>query len=79
METVCGAVLSLSVLSGSLRPHEPQPTRLLCPWGFSRQEYWSGLPCPTPEDLPNLGIEPRFPALQKDSLPSGSPGKPNRD
>ena len=41
-----------------------QPTRLLCPWGFSRQEYWSGLPCPSPGDLPDPGIEPRSPALQ---------------
>ena len=31
--------------------------------GFSRQEYWSGLPCPSPGDLPNPGIEPRSPAL----------------
>ena len=31
--------------------------------GFSRQEYWSGLPFPSPEDLPNLGIEPGSPAL----------------
>jgi len=31
--------------------------RLLCPWGFSRQEYWGGLPCPPPEDLPDPGIE----------------------
>ena len=36
--------------------------------GFSRQEYWSGLPCPSPEDLPNTGIEPRSPALQADSF-----------
>ena len=44
-------------------------------WEFSRQEYWSGLPYPSPGDLPNRGIEPRFPALQADSLtsePSGS-------
>ena len=40
------------------------------PWGFSRQEYWSGLPCPPPGDLPNLGIEPRSPMLEADSLPS---------
>ena len=33
-------------------------SRLCCPWGFSRQEYWSGLLCPHPDDLPNLGIEP---------------------
>ena len=44
--------------------------------GFSRQEYWSGLSCPPPGDLPNPGIEPRFPALQADSLPSEPPGKP---
>ena len=49
---------------------------LICPWGFSRQEYWSGLPCPPPGDLPNPGIEPRSPALQVDSLPSEPPGKP---
>ena len=44
--------------------------------GFSRQEYWSGLPFPSPGDLPNPGIEPRSPALQADSLPSEPPGKP---
>ena len=38
--------------------------------GFSRQEYWSGLPFPSPEDLPNPGIEPGSPVLQADSLPS---------
>ena len=38
--------------------------------GFSRQEYWSGLPFPPPGDLPNPGIEPRSPALQADTLPS---------
>ena len=43
---------------------------------LSRQEYWTGLPFPTPGDLPNLGIEPRFPALQTDSLLSELPGKP---
>ena len=40
--------------------------------GFSRQEYWSGLPFPSPEDLPDPRIEPRSPALQADSLPSQS-------
>ena len=43
---------------------------------FSRQEYWIGLPCPPPGDLPNPGIIPRSPALQADSLPSEPPGKP---
>ena len=36
--------------------------------GFSRQEYWSGLPCPSPGDLPDPGIEPGFPALQENFL-----------
>ena len=36
--------------------------------GFSRQEYWSGLPCPPPGDLPDPGIEPGSPALQADTL-----------
>ena len=44
--------------------------------GFSKQEYWSGLPCPPPGDLPNPGIEPRSLAPQVDSLPSEPPGKP---
>ena len=39
-------------------------------------EYWSGLPCPPPEDLPKPGIEPGSPAWQVDSLPSESPEKP---
>ena len=51
-------VLSRSSVSDSVRPHGLQPTRLLCPWGSSRQEYWSGLPCPPPADLPDPGIEP---------------------
>ena len=44
--------------------------------GFSRQEYWSGLPFPSPGDLPDPGIEPRSPTLQADTLPSKPPGKP---
>ena len=43
--------------------------------GFSRQEYWSGLPFPSPADLPDPGIEPGSPALQTDVLPSEPPGK----
>ena len=42
---------------------------------FSRQEYWSGLPFPSPGDLPNPGIEPGSPVLQADALPSEPPGK----
>ena len=46
--------------------------------GFSRQEYWSGLPFPSPGDLPDLGIESGPPALQADALPSEPPGKSNK-
>ena len=42
---------------------------------FSRPEYWSGQPFPSPGDLPNPGIKPRIPALQEDSLPAEPPGK----
>ena len=44
--------------------------------GFSRQEYWSGLPFPSSGDPPDLGTEPRFPVLQADSLPSELQGSP---
>ena len=42
----------------TVQPYRLKPARLLCPWGFSRQESWSGLPCPPPGDLPKLGIKP---------------------
>ena len=45
--------------------------------GFSGQEYWSGLPCSPPGDLPDPGLEPGSSALQADSLPSEPPGKPH--
>ena len=44
--------------------------------GFPRQKYWSGLPFPSPGDLPNPGTEPVSPALQADTLQSEPPGKP---
>ena len=44
---------------------------------FSRKEYWSGLPFPSLEDLPDPGIEPGSPALQADALLSEPPGKPD--
>ena len=44
---------------------------------FSRPEYWSAHPFPSPGDLPNSGIEPRSPTLQADSLPAEPQGKPN--
>ena len=67
--------LNRSVMSYYLQPHGLQTARLLCSWGFSRQEYWSGLPCPPPGDLPNRGIEPRFLALWADYSLSEPPGK----
>ena len=55
-----------SVMPNSLRPRGWQPTSFLCPRGFSKQEYWSGLPCPPSGDFPDPGIESaslRSPAL----------------
>ena len=47
-----------SVMSDSLQPCGLKPAKLLCPWGFSSQEYWSGLSCPPPRDLLDPGIKP---------------------
>ena len=58
----------LSVVYDSLRPRtvaHQAPQSM----GFSRQQYWSGLPCPPPRNLPNPGIKLGSPALQADSLP----------
>ena len=44
--------------------------------GFSKQGYWSGLPFPSPGEIPDPGIKPGTPALQADTLPSEQPGKP---
>ena len=60
-------------LSESLRPYGARQAPLSM--GFSRQEYWSGLPCPPPGDLPNPVIESRSPTVQADSLPFEPPGK----
>ena len=51
------------------------PPSYSCLWGFSRQDYWSGLSCPPPGDLLHPGIKPRFSPLQADSLLSEPPGK----
>ena len=66
---------SHSVVSSSLWPlwtvaYQDSPFT-----GFSRQEYWGGLPFPSPGDLPNPGIEPGSPALQADALPAEPPAK----
>ena len=58
-----------SVVSSTLPPHKLSME-------FPKQEYWSGLPFPSPGDLPNQGIKPGCPALQADTLPSKPPGKP---
>ena len=69
---MCTQLLSHVQLFGT---HALQPARVLCPWGFSRQLYWSGLPCTPPGDCPNPGTEPRSPELQSDSLSSEPSGK----
>ena len=63
-------------MSNYLQPHGLYPARLLCPWGFSSQEYWSVLPCPSPGGLLSPGIEPRSFTLKVDCLTSKPPGKP---
>ena len=62
-----------SVVSDSLQLHE-----LYSPWNFLGQNTGVGSLSPSPGDLPNLGIKPRSPTLQEDSLPAEPPGKPNR-
>ena len=58
-------------MSDSMRPYGLTVAREApLSMGFSRQEYWSGLPGPPPGDLPDLGIKPRSPMLQEDCLPS---------
>ena len=64
------------VMSDSLTLHGPYIAQEApLPWGFSRQEYWSGLPCPPPGDLFNPGIKLRSPTLQANSLLDEPPGK----
>ena len=67
--------VSCSVMSDSANPWTAARKASLS-MEFSRQEYWSGLPFPSPGDLPYPGIEPGSSALQADSLPSELPGKP---
>ena len=59
-----------------LQPHGLTPTRQApLSMGFSRQEYWSGLPFPSPRDLPDPGIEPKSPALAGAFFTTEPPGK----
>ena len=62
-------------MSDSLQPHGLYVAHQVPPpMEFSRQEYWSGLPFPSPGDLPNPGIKPGSPALWADALLSEPPG-----
>ena len=65
-------LISGLVVKLSLTPTTPWTVGCRAPlsMGFSRQEYWSGLPFPSPGDRPDPGIEPRSPGLQADSLPT---------
>ena len=72
---LCLVAQSCHTFCNPMQPHgtpwNPKGTHQVpLSMGFSRQEYWSGLPWPPPWDLPNPGIEPRYLALQEDSLPS---------
>ena len=69
---LCLVVQSCLALCGSMDIAHRAPLSM----EFPRQEYYRGLPCPPPGDLPDPGIEPRFPALQADSLLSEPPGEP---
>ena len=73
-------VLSAQSLSRTQLSATPRTVAHQAPlsMGFSRQEYWSGLPCPPPGDLPDPEIKPRSPTLQADSLPSEPQGKPQK-
>ena len=66
--------VSCSVVSYSFQLHVAHQAPLSM--GFSRQEYWSQMPCPSLSDLPDSGIKPGSPALQADSLPLSRQGSP---
>ena len=70
------AYVSLSVTSDSSTTPQTVAHQAPLSVGFPRQEYWSGLPCRFPGNLPNPGIKPGCPTLRADSLPSEPPGKP---
>ena len=64
--SICGLVAKLCPILVTPWTSLPAPLSM----GFPRQEYWSGLPCPPPGDLPNPGIEPMSPTLQASYLPT---------
>ena len=67
--------VSCSVMSHSLGPLWTVACQTPLSMEVSRQEYWSGLPFPSPVDLPDTGMKPRSCTLQADSIPSEPPGK----
>ena len=69
MYVCCCCCLVAKLCPTLLQPQGLWPIRLLCPWDFPGQEYWSGLPFSSPMDLPDTRIKPTSPALQVDSLP----------
>ena len=71
-------LLSLSVVSDSAAPQTVAHQSPL-PMEFPRQEYWSGLPFPSPKDLPYLGIEPASPTLVSEFLTAEPPQKPTME
>jgi len=73
---VCVCALSCSVVSNSFATPWTVARQAPLSMGFPRQEYWSGLPFPSPGDPPDPGIEFASPALQVDSLPLSQKGNP---
>ena len=71
--SVCLVAQSCPTLCDSM---DCSPAKVLCPWGFSRQEYWSGLSCPPPGNLLDPGIVSRPPTLWAGSIPSEPLRKP---
>ena len=63
-------------MPNSLWPRESQPTKPLCPWDFPCKDNWSGLPFPSPGDLPHPGMEPGSPALAGGFITTEPAGKP---
>ena len=79
MVTVCPGFSEVKSFSRVRLFETPQTVDHQAPLStdFSRQKYWSGLPFPSPGDLPDPGIEPRSPALLADALPLEPSGKPD--
>ena len=74
---VCVHTRAHSVLSSSFTAPWTEARQAPLSMGFHRQEYWSGLPCPCPGDLPEPGIEPKSPALAGGFFVTEPPAKPS--